>query len=86
MCIRDRDNITIQGDGAHSLLNVKLGVSAKIQNLELISGNGIDGRAVLNAGSLQLHDIQIHDGGTGGSTILNRGELIVIGQTGIYNQ
>ena len=82
----DQDNITIQGDGAHSLMNVKLGVSAKIQNLELISGNGIDGRAVLNAGSLQLHDIQIHDGGTGGSTILNRGELIVIGQTGIYNQ
>ena len=82
----DQDNITIQGDGVHSLMKVQLGVMAKIQNLELVTGSGTDGRAILNMGSLQLHDIQIHDGGTGGSTVLNRGELIVVGQTGIYNQ
>jgi hypothetical protein len=82
----DQDNITIQGDGVHSILKVQIGVIAKIQNLELVTGSGTDGRAILNRGSLNLHDIQIHDGGTGGSTVLNRGELIVIGQTGIHNE
>ena len=55
-------------------------------HLDVYKRQAIDGRVILNSGSLQLQDIEIHDGGTGGSTILNRGELIVIGQTGIYNQ
>ena len=80
------DNITIQGSGTHSLLKVQPSITAKIQNIELVAGSGVEGRAILNNGNLMLHDIQIEDGGTGGSTILNKGILTVIGQTEIRNQ
>jgi hypothetical protein len=80
----DADNITIQGIGTHSLLKVQPLITAKILSLEMITGDGVDGRAIYTQGNLYLHNIQIHDEGTGGSTIWNQGVLTVTGQTGIY--
>lgn len=81
-----QDNIIIQGAGVHSLVKVQPSVTARLQNLELVTGDASDGKAVINQGTLSLHDIEIFDSGTGGSVVLNQGSLIVIGQTGLHMQ
>ena len=50
----------------------------------MVTGSGVEGRAVYNKGSLSLEDVEIHDSGLPGNAVLNRGLLTVIGQTGIH--
>ena len=80
----DQDNIIITGSGTHSLFKVQPTINAKIQNLDMVTGSGVEGRAVYNKGSLSLEDVEIHDSGLPGNAVLNRGLLTVIGQTGIH--
>ncbi|MEP6794524.1 MAG: M12 family metallo-peptidase, partial [Saprospiraceae bacterium] len=80
------DNINIQGSGIHSIMKVQSGKTVKLQNLELTTGNALDGRAIYNKGSLTINHITIHDIGTGNSTILNKGSLIVVGNNSLLKE
>ncbi len=80
------DNIDIQGSGVHSILKVQSGKTVKLQNLELTTGNALDGKAIYNKGNLTINHITIHDIGTGNSTILNKGSLIVVGTNSILKE
>lgn len=80
-----QDNIVIQASGTHSVLKVPALVTATIANVELISGIGVDGRSIVNQGTLTLQDVEITDGGMMGSAVLNQGMLLISGQTAIHS-
>ncbi|MBK9980822.1 MAG: hypothetical protein IPP15_00100 [Saprospiraceae bacterium] len=80
------DNINIEGSGVHSIMKIQTGKTVKLQNLELTTGNALDGKAIYNKGNLTINHITIHDIGTGNSTILNKGSLIVIGSNSVLKE
>lgn len=80
-----QDNIVIQATGTHSILRVPAQVTATISNVDFVSGTGLDGRSVVNQGTLTLQDVQITDAGAMGSAVLNQGMLLISGQTDIHS-
>ncbi len=80
----DQDNIVISGSGTHSLFKVEPTITAKIQNLGMLTDSGVEARAIYNKGNLSLENVEIHDSGLPGNAVLNKGMLTVIGQTGIH--
>ncbi|HLF64320.1 MAG TPA: multicopper oxidase domain-containing protein [Saprospiraceae bacterium] len=71
--------ITISGQGIAHLLVIGAGSGVGLKHLDLISGSGTNGRALINHGTLLLDDVTIYDSvidPMSGNTILNNGELI----------
>jgi hypothetical protein len=71
--------VQINGDGpAFQILS---GGNVTLQSFRIQSGNGTNGRAIQNQGLLTLQDMLVNDLAPGtGSSILNTGTLLVLGQ------
>lgn len=80
-----QDNIVIQASGTHSVLKIPAQVTATITNVDFVSGAGLNGRAIVNQGTLTLQDVEITDSGLSGNAVLNKGMLLISGQTGIHS-
>ena len=77
------DQVIIQTTGNHSVFKINAGVEGYMRDLDIHSGDGVDGRAILNYGFLRLEDVIILDTQTGGSAVYNKGNLIISGNTEI---
>jgi spore coat protein A len=70
--------ITISGQNINNLFVIGSGSDLNLNHLDLISGTGTNGRALINHGNLSLDDVTIYDSVTDpmtGNTILNNGVL-----------
>jgi hypothetical protein len=73
----DAGTIAISAASADNLIEIEVGVAVELSHLDLISGIGTNGRALLNHGQLDLDDITIYDSLNDpmGNIILNTGFL-----------
>lgn len=72
--------VTINGQDVNQLLTITVASNVSLRNINLISGNGITGRAISNQGNLTLDGITIFENPTfpqTGNMILNNGLLTI---------
>ncbi|MBK7787481.1 MAG: fibronectin type III domain-containing protein [Saprospiraceae bacterium] len=79
------DAVVIKATAAGPIFKINSGATVNLEKLKLLSGLGNEGRAIDNAGTLNLKNIDVidHAGSNGGSTVKNTGALIIEGSTGI---
>jgi hypothetical protein len=79
------DAVVIKAAAEGPIFKVNSGANVNLEKLKLLSGQGNAGRAIDNAGTLNLKNIDVIDlaGQNGGSTVKNSGALIIEGSTGI---
>ncbi len=78
--------IILQTSGPQSTFKINTGVQAGMKNLLILSGSGLNGRAIWNDGVLTLKDVIVVDNLPGGNAIYNKGTLFLSGTTEIRNQ
>lgn len=78
----NNDKINIVTNGSGPVFNIGAGANVVLKSVDIISGNGITGRALINQGNLKLRNVNITDLNPGnGSSILNTGTIEFQGLT-----
>lgn len=82
---KHQGQVLLQTTGSHSTFKINEGIEALIRDIDIHTGSGSEGRAIVNDGTLRLQDVIIVDTTTGGNAILNRGSLEIMGSTQIIH-
>lgn len=82
------DKINISSSTAASTFIINEGADVQMIKMNVKAGNGTDGRAIVNNGTLTLKDVIVNDTPSvpANSTVINNGTLNIYGNTNIKNQ
>ncbi len=76
------NDIFIEAVSLERVLMISPGSSVVFEGLEVICGNGVEGRCIFNEGVLTIHNVQLHDpaAGSGGNSVKNSGDIQLEGE------